>query len=67
MKQVADQEVMIKDLKKKLYEREYKEMKSLQGQIDDLVEKNMEKERAMKNLENDIKVNPRQIEGVLLG
>ena len=53
MKQVADQEVMIKDLKKKLYEREYKEMKSLQGQIDDLVEKNMEKERAIQKLEND--------------
>ena len=53
MKQVADQEVMIKDLKKKLYEREYKEMKSLQGQIDDLVEKNMEKERAILKLEND--------------
>ena len=58
---------MIKDLKKKLYERECKEIKSLQGQIDDLVEKNMEKERAMKNLENDTKVNPRQIEEVLLG
>ena len=38
LKQIADQEVMIKDLQKKLYEREYKEMKSLQGQIDDLVE-----------------------------
>ena len=53
LKQVADQDVMIKDLKKELYERECKEMKSLQGQIDDLVEKNMEKERAIKKLEND--------------
>ena len=43
LKQVADQDVKIKDLKKELYERECKEMKSLQGQIDDLVEKNMEK------------------------
>ena len=38
LKQVADQEVMIKDIKEMLYEREYKEMKSLQGKIDDLVE-----------------------------
>ena len=53
LKQVADQDVMIKDLKKELYERECKEMKSLQGQIDDLVEKNMEKEKAIKKLEND--------------
>ena len=60
LKQVADQDVMIKDLKKKLYEREFKEIRSLQGQIDDLVEKNMEKERAIKQLENvfnDMKVN----------
>ena len=34
---------MIKDLKKKLCERECKEIKSLQGQVDDLVEKNMER------------------------
>ena len=54
LKQAADQDVMIKDLKKELYERECKEMKSLQGQIDDLVEKNMEKERAIKKLENNI-------------
>ena len=53
LKQVADQDVMIKDLKKELYERECKEMKSLQGQIDDLVEKNMEKERAIKKLEKE--------------
>ena len=60
LKQVADQDVMIKDLKMKLYEREFKEIRSLQGQIDDLVEKNMEKERAIKQLENvfnDMKVN----------
>ena len=54
LKQVADQDVMIKDLKKELYERECKEMKSLQGQIDDLVEKNMEKEKAIANLSIDI-------------
>ena len=68
MKQVADQDVMIKDLKKKLYEREYKKIKSLQEQIDDLVEKNMEKERAIKKLENDfndIKVNCVTEEAVL--
>ena len=53
LKQVADQDDMIKDLKKELYERECKEMKSLQGQIDDLVEKNMEKERAIKIPQND--------------
>ena len=54
LKQVADQDVMIKDLKKELYERECKEMKSLQGQIDDLVEKNMEKEKAIANLSIDV-------------
>ena len=60
LKQVADQDVIIKDLEKKLLERECKEIKSLQKQIDDLVQKNNEKESAIKKLEtefNDIKVN----------
>ena len=58
LKQVADQDIIIKDLKKKLLERECKEVKTLQKQIDELVQKNDEKERAIKKLEtefNDIK------------
>ena len=58
LKQVTDQDVIIKDLKKKLFEMECKEIQNLQKQIDDLVEKNDEKERAIKKLEtefNDIK------------
>ena len=59
-KQVTDQDVIIKDLKKKLLERECMEIRSLQKQIDGLVQKNNEKEKAIKKLEtefNDIKDN----------
>ena len=60
LKQVTDQDAIIKDLKKKLLERECNEIKCLQKQINDLVQKNDEKERAIKNLEtefNNIKDN----------
>ena len=52
-KLVTDQDVIIKDLKKKLFERECREIKSLQKQIDDLVQKNDDKERAIKKLETE--------------
>ena len=54
LKQVADQDAIIKDLNKKLFERECNELKSLQKQIDDLVQKNDEKEKAIKKLETDV-------------
>ena len=53
LKQVTDQDAIIKDLEKKLFERECSEVKSLQKQIDDLVQKNDEKEKALKKLETD--------------
>ena len=53
LEQVADQDTIIKDLKKKLLERECNELKSLQKQIDELVEKNDQKEKAIKKLETD--------------
>ena len=53
LQQVTDQDAIIKDLKKKLFERECKEVKSLQKQIDNLVLKNDEKEKAIKKLETD--------------
>ena len=54
LKQVADQDAIIKDLNKKLFERECNELKSLQKQIDVLVQKNDEKEKAIKKLETDV-------------
>ena len=55
LKQVADQDAIIKDLNKKLFERECNELKSLQKQIDVLVQKNDEKEKAIQKLETDVK------------
>ena len=60
LKQVADQDVTIKDLQQKLIEMECREIKTLQKQIDDLVEKNSGKEAIIKKLEvefNNIKVH----------
>ena len=50
LKQVEDQIVEIKELKKKMLDIESKELKNLQNQINDLVKKNNEKEIAIKNL-----------------
>ena len=54
LKQVADQDAIIKDLNKKLFERECNELKSLQKQIDVLLQINDEKEKAIKKLETDV-------------
>ena len=53
VKQVSDQNFIIKDLQSKLTENECRELKRLQKQIDDLVETNMKKEEAIKKLEID--------------
>lgn len=53
VKQIADQDAIIKDLQSKLVENECKDLKRLQKQIDDLVETNMKKEKAIKKLEED--------------
>ena len=46
-------DAIIEDLNKKLFQRECNELKSLQKQIDVLVQKNDEKEKAIKKLETD--------------
>ena len=53
VKQVSDQNFIIKDLQSKLTENECRELKRLQKQIDDLVETNMKKVEAIKKLEID--------------
>ena len=53
LKQVADQDVIIKDLQRKLVENESRELQRLQKQIDDIIETNIKKEEAIKKLETD--------------
>ena len=53
-KQVTDQNHEIKDLRIKLLEGDSRTIKRLQKQIDDLVESNNQKEKAIRNLENDV-------------
>ena len=54
LKQVEDQNVEIKKLKGKLLEIESREVKNLQNQINDLVNNNNEKEKALKKLRSDL-------------
>ena len=53
LEQVADQDVIIKDLQRKLVENESRELQRLQKQIDDIIETNIKKEEAIKKLETD--------------
>ena len=47
-------DAIIEDLNKKLFQRECNELKSLQKQIDVLLQINDEKEKAIKKLETDV-------------
>ena len=52
-KKVAEQDHEIKDLKIKLVESESRTLKRFQQQVEDLLESNNQKEKALRNLEND--------------